>query len=173
MICSASTKSPRNFTVAGAFYIPTATKIPVGASLLAKAVGQFTDSATDTTPSRAGSLPQGNCAGFSGFVARLVNFLTLQETKITKCPHSIKRGHLLNWHYRIVNSTLIHLPNKYPQNRQQRLVSFTSSLAISDDAHRPCRQTPKLLLGRCAALLRCFSTGYSQDVADPFSDRVW
>ncbi|TKJ70517.1 hypothetical protein PspCFBP13508_18370 [Pseudomonas sp. CFBP13508] len=146
---------------------------PVGASLLAKAVGQFTDSSTDTTPSRAGSLPQGNCAGFSGFVARLVNFLTLQEAKITKCPHSIKRGHLLNWHYRIVNSTPIHLPNKYPQNRQQRLVSFTSGLAISDDAHRPCRQTPKLVFGRSAALLRCFLTGYSPDVADPFSDRVW
>jgi hypothetical protein len=31
----------------------------VGASLLANAVGQFTDSSTDTTPSRAGSLLQG------------------------------------------------------------------------------------------------------------------
>jgi hypothetical protein len=61
--------------------------------------------------------------------------LTLQEAKNAKRPHSIKRGHLLDWHYRIVNSTLIHLLNKYPQNRQQRLVSFTSGLAISDDAH--------------------------------------
>ncbi|PKH83323.1 hypothetical protein CXF97_08790 [Pseudomonas sp. Choline-02u-1] len=55
----------------------------------------------------------------------------------------------------------------------RRLLSFTSSLAISDDAHRPCRQTPNRVFGHFSALLCCFSTGYSLNVADPFSDRAW
>ncbi|AVX87926.1 hypothetical protein PkP19E3_06120 [Pseudomonas koreensis] len=42
----------------GLFTFQPPPKSPVGASLLAKAVSQLTYSSTDTTPSRAGSLPQ-------------------------------------------------------------------------------------------------------------------
>jgi hypothetical protein len=47
-----------------------------------------------------------------------------------------------------------------------RLVSFTFGVAISDGAHRPCRQTPNRSFGHFDALLCFSSTGYSPDVAD-------
>ena len=46
------------------------------------------------------------------------------------------------------------------------LVVFTYGVALSDDARRPCRQTPNLAFGHFDALLRFSSTGYSPDVAD-------
>ncbi|POA25489.1 hypothetical protein C1894_16095 [Pseudomonas sp. FW305-3-2-15-E-TSA2] len=43
----------------GLFTFQQSTHFPVGASLLAKAAFQLTGSSTDTTPSRASPLPQG------------------------------------------------------------------------------------------------------------------